>query len=50
VKHHIEKSFVPLSAAVEITDCQSHVCDGRHVRHGSLPGRLRQPITVPTAS
>ena len=28
VKRHAEESFVPLDTAVEITDCQGHVCDG----------------------
>ncbi len=36
VKHHAEELFVPLDTAVEITDRQSHVCDGRKVRHGNL--------------
>ncbi len=36
MKGHVEESFVPLDTAVEITDCQSHVCDGRQVRHRSL--------------
>jgi hypothetical protein len=35
VKLHVEKSFVPLDASVEIADSQSHVCDGRQVRHGN---------------
>ena|ERR1700685_3457891 len=36
VKRYVEESFVPLDAAVEITDRQSDVCDGRQVRHGIL--------------
>ncbi len=40
VKRHVKESFVPLDAAVEVTDRQSHVCDGRQVRHGSLPVRV----------
>jgi hypothetical protein len=36
LKRHAEESFVPLDAAIEITDCQSHVRDGRQVRHENL--------------
>ena len=35
VKRHFEESFVSPDTAVEITDGQSHVCDGRQVRHGN---------------
>ena len=46
LKRHVEESFVPLDAAVEIADRQSHVCDGRHVRHGSLLVRILNPSQV----
>jgi hypothetical protein len=35
VKRHVEESFVPLDTLVEITDRQSHVCNGWQIRHGS---------------
>ena len=53
LKRHVEESFVPPDTAVEITDCQRHLCDGRQVGHRSLlvrgMNRCRRSFWPPNA-
>jgi hypothetical protein len=44
VKLHFEESLVPVDASVEITDCQSHVCNGRQLGHESLLLKVRTSL------